>query len=480
MTQPEHGTPSPPGTTDAPHQGPADDPKALPAEPRRTRLLRIPLGNRRRNRRELRRLAAVLRTETVGGVLLVVAAIAALVLANSPLAQVYADVRDWHIGPASLGLHLTVGQWTADGMLVIFFFLAGLELKHEFVAGQLRDPRHAVVPVLAAVGGMVGPALVYLLINAGNPGAAAGWAIPTATDIAFALAVLAVVGRNLPSELRTFLLALAVVDDLLAIIIIAVFFTRDVRFVYLAASVVAIVVFAVVVRRCRRRIMIRRTLLTLAALAAWVLMLRSGVHATVAGVLMGFTVPVVGKAERARTMAVKNDASRGGARAAEGVQPEAMARRIDDFLRPISAGIAVPLFAFFAAGVTVGGLSGLGSALSNRVAVGVVGGLVIGKTIGILGTTLVVGRLVHSPLMKVLALPDWIGVAIVGGVGFTVSLLIGHLAFGGDAERVADAQVGVVAGSLVAALIAAAVLGWRSHHYAAVRAARSIPQPSTR
>lgn len=435
----------------------------------RRRTVGRTLGRRRRDRRERRRLAAVLRTETVGGALLVAAAVVALAVANSPLAHLYADIRDRKIGPASLGLDLSIGQWTADGMLAIFFFLAGLELKHEFVAGQLRERHRAVVPVLAAVGGMVAPALVYVVINIGNPGAGAGWAIPTATDIAFALAVLAVVGRNLPSELRTFLLALAVVDDLLAIIIIAVFFTHEVSFGFLVASLAVIATFALVVRRCRNRLALRRALLTVTALVAWALMLRSGVHATVAGVLMGFTVPVIGKKSAAARPNNRYDVSPGQSQPAAAVPTEAMARRIDDFLRPISAGIAVPLFAFFAAGVTVGGLSGLGAALSDRVALGVAGGLVIGKTVGILVTTLVVGRLVHSPLMESLALLDWIGVAVVGGVGFTVSLLIGHLAFVGDEARIADAQVGVVAGSLVAALVAAVVLGIRSRHYANVR-----------
>lgn len=433
---------------------------------------------RRRARREHRRLAAILRIETVGGGLLLAAAVLALALANSPARHLYVAVRDLHIGPASLGLDLTVGQWTADGLLAVFFFLAGLELKREFVAGNLRGARQAAVPVLAAVGGMVAPALVYLLVTAGDPAAGVGWAIPTATDIAFALAVLAVVGRNLPRDLRTFLLALAVADDLLAIVVIAVFFAHDLRVGALMASLAAVAAFAAVLRRCRRRIMLRRALLTLAAVAAWVAMLHSGVHATVAGVLLGFTVPVTFPVTVPASVSVAGPRRRrggGGApRAARraslpaGLLPLGpMAGRIDDALRPLSAGIAVPLFAFFAAGVAVGGPSGLVAAWGSPVTLGVVAGLVVGKPVGICVTALVVGRLVRSPLLRTLTLPDWLGVGVLGGVGFTVSLLIGHLAFATDPARMADAQVGVVTGSVLSALLAAAVLGTRSRHRAA-------------
>jgi NhaA family Na+:H+ antiporter len=451
-----------------------------------SRLLRPRPGSRRprragrRDRRERRRLAAILRTETVGGCLILGAAVLALALANSPAAELYDTVRDRRLGPASLGLNLTVGQWTADGLLAVFFFLAGLELKTEFVSGHLRSIREATVPVLAAVGGMVAPAIAYLLVTAGDPGARMGWAIPTATDIAFALAVLAVVGRNLPAELRTFLLALAVVDDLLAIVVIAVFFAHDLRLGYFAASLAAIAVFAIVLRRVRRRLVLRRALLTVAALAAWAFMLRSGVHATVAGVLMGFTVPVIAPRRRDSKRKSGYDVTPGSASAAGLLPVGPMARRIDDALRPLSAGIAVPLFAFFAAGVTVGGLSGLVTAWGQPVTLGVAAGLVVGKAIGICGTALVVGRLVRSPLLRALAVLDWIGVALVGGVGFTVSLLIGQLAFAGDATRAADAQIGVVTGSVLAAVLAAVVLGARNRHYATLNRQRASAQQRDR
>ena len=183
---------------------------------------------------EASRVTAVLRRETVGGALLLAATVVALVWANSPWAASYTALRDFTIGPHALHLDLTLGSWAADGLLAIFFFVAGLELKREFVAGDLRDPRRAALPVVAAVGGMAVPALLFVLVNLGaGAGALRGWAIPTATDIAFALAVLAVISTHLPAALRTFLLTLAVVDDLLAIIIIAVFYTRDLQPLFL-------------------------------------------------------------------------------------------------------------------------------------------------------------------------------------------------------------------------------------------------------
>ncbi len=196
---------------------------------------------------EARRVAEVLRKETVGGVLLLAGTVIALCWANSPWSAGYRAMLDWTVGPAALHLNLSLASWAADGLLAIFFFVAGLELKREFVAGDLRDPRRAAVPVAAVAGGVIVPAIVYTVVNLG--GAVRGWAIPTATDIAFALAVLAVIGRCLPSALRTFLLTLAVVDDLLAIVIIAVFYTAHLSVLPLLAALVPLGLFAVLVQR---------------------------------------------------------------------------------------------------------------------------------------------------------------------------------------------------------------------------------------
>jgi NhaA family Na+:H+ antiporter len=403
---------------------------------------------------EAERIAAVLRKETVGGALLLVATVIAMVWANSPLADSYAALRDLKVGPEALHLHLSLGTWAADGLLAVFFFVVGLELKREFVAGDLRDPRRAALPILAAAGGMVAPALVYVAVNLGTGGGALqGWAIPTATDIAFALAVLAVVGTHLPTALRTFLLTLAVVDDLFAITVIAVFYTTDLEPLPLLGALVPLALFTLAVQR---RIRSWWLLLPLAA-ATWTLVHASGVHATVAGVLLGFAVPVV------RSQAA------GGPDAGPG-----LAEHFEHRIRPISAGVAVPVFAFFAAGVTVGGFSGLADSLSDRVAVGILAGLVAGKAIGVFGTTFAVAKLTRADLDPDLRWLDVFGLALLAGIGFTVSLLIGELAFGAGSARVEHVKVAVLAGSVTASLLAVALLRVRNRAYRSMQEQESI------
>ncbi len=391
------------------------------------------------------RITDLLRQETVGGALLLAGTVIALVWANSPWSEHYDALRDYRIGPEALHLDLSLGTWAADGLLAIFFFVVGLELKREFVAGDLKDPRRAALPILAAAGGMVVPALVFVAVNlTTGDGALRGWAIPTATDIAFALAVLAVISTHLPTALRTFLLTLAVVDDLFAVTIIAIFYTSDLQLLPLLGALVPLGLFTLAVQR---RIRSWWLLLPL-AFAAWTLMHASGVHATVAGVLLGFAVPVL------RSQAA------GGPEAGPG-----LAEHFEHRVRPISAGFAVPVFAFFAAGVTVGGLSGLGEALTDRVALGIVAGLVIGKFLGILGTTYLVARFTRATLDDNLDWLDVAGLALLAGIGFTVSLLIGELAFGPDSVRDEHVKVGVLTGSLIAALLAGVVLRSRNQTY---------------
>ena len=391
------------------------------------------------------RIGDLLRQETVGGALLLAGTTIALVWANSPASDSYEALRDYHVGPAALHLDLSLGTWAADGLLAIFFFVVGLELKREFVAGDLREPRRAALPILAAVGGMVVPALIFLAVNATTgDGALNGWAIPTATDIAFALAVLAVISTHLPTGLRTFLLTLAVVDDLFAVTIIACFYTADLRLLPLLGSAVVIALFAVVVQRRIRSWWILVPL----ALVSWVLMHESGVHATVAGVLLGFTVPVV------RSQAA------GGPEAGPG-----LAEHLEHRVRPLSAGFAVPVFAFFAAGVTVGGLSGLVDSLTDRVALGIIAGLVIGKFVGVFGTTYLVARFTRASLDENLAWRDIAGIALLAGIGFTVSLLIGELAYGPESLRDEHVKIGVLTGSVLSAFLAAAVLRTRNRTY---------------
>jgi Na+:H+ antiporter, NhaA family len=372
---------------------------------------------------------ALLRSETVGGAVALAAAAVALVWANVDGAS-YADLRHTELGP------LTLEHWAADGALAIFFYVAGLELKRELLVGSLRRPADAAVPVVAAIAGVALPALVYVgvnLLGADGTGNLVGWAIPSATDIAFALAVLAVISTHLPTALRTFLLTLAVVDDLLAIVVIAIFYTEDLSLGFLALSLVPVALFGVLVQRQVRSPWL---LLPLAVLA-WALMHSSGVHATVAGVLLAFTVPV----------------------------DSGSAEHFEHRIRPLSAGVAVPVFAFFSAGVAVGGLSGLGAALTDSVAIGIAVGLVAGKVIGISLATWAVSRFTRAQLDESLGWPDVIGLALLGGIGFTVSLLITELAYGIGSERYDHAKVGILAGTLAAALLATVVLRLRNRRY---------------
>ncbi|PRX47298.1 sodium/proton antiporter (NhaA family) [Prauserella shujinwangii] len=394
---------------------------------------------RRSSWAEWTQVANILRQETVGGMLLLIGAVVALVWANSPWSESYTSLREFTIGPHALHLDLTISEWAADGLLAIFFFVVGLELKREFVAGDLRDPRRAAVPVVAALGGVIMPAAIYVAVNATNGDALRGWAIPTATDIAFAVAVLAVVGRCLPSALRMFLLTLAVVDDLVAILIIALFYTDDLAPVPLLLALLPLALFTLLVQR---RIRSWWLLLPL-ALVTWALVHASGVHATVAGVLLGFAVP-----------ALKREGEAHG-----------LAEHFEHRWRPVSAGVAVPIFALLAAGVTFGGLDGLTGALSERVSLGIIAGLVLGKAIGIFGATYLMGRFTRAELDSDLAWIDVLGIALLGGIGFTVSLLVGDLAFGAGTEQDEHVKMAVLSGSLLSALVATVILRIRNRTY---------------
>ncbi|MGW6735215.1 Na+/H+ antiporter NhaA [Streptomyces sp. NPDC055013] len=383
--------------------------------------------------------ADALRTETVGGVLLLVAAIAALVWVNVPaLHDSYESVSHFHLGPEALGLNLSIEHWAADGLLAIFFFVAGIELKRELVAGDLRDPKAAVLPVVAALCGMAVPALVYTLTNVTGAGSSAGWAVPTATDIAFALAVLAVIGTSLPSALRAFLLTLAVVDDLFAILIIAVFFTDRIDFAALGGAVVGLGVFWVLLRKGVRGWYVYVPL----ALVIWGLMYNSGIHATIAGVAMGLMLRCTRR---------------------EG-EEHSPGERIEHLVRPLSAGLAVPLFALFSAGVAVSG-GALGDVFVQPETLGVVLGLVVGKTIGIFGGTWLTARFTKASLSDDLEWADVFAVATLAGIGFTVSLLIGELAFEGDATLTDEVKAAVLLGSLIAATLATVLLKVRNAKY---------------
>ncbi|MFI1615398.1 Na+/H+ antiporter NhaA [Streptomyces lydicus] len=382
-------------------------------------------------------IADALRTETVGGVLLLVAAVAALIWANT-LGGSYAAVSGFHLGPASLGLDLSVQHWAGNGLLAIFFFVAGIELKRELVAGELRDPRAAALPVIAALCGMAMPAAVYFTVNTLGGGSLQGWAIPTATDIAFALAVLAVIGTSLPAALRAFLLTLAVVDDLFAILIIAIFFTSKISFLPLGLAVAGLALFYFLLRKGVRGWYVYVPL----ALVIWGLMENSGVHATIAGVAMGLML-------------------RCHRRDGEDRSP---GERIEHLVRPLSAGLAVPLFALFSAGVVISG-GALHDVFTRPETLGVVLGLVVGKALGIFGGTWLTARFTKAELNPDLKWPDVFALASLAGIGFTVSLLIDELAFADNLALAAEIKAAVLIGSLLAAVLAGTLLKIRNAKY---------------
>lgn len=384
-----------------------------------------------------RNMLDTLRGERMGGYLLLGGALLGLILANGPASDRFFEIANTYIpiGP----VELNVAHWASEGLLAVFFFVIGLELTREFQVGELRRFKTAVVPMAGAVGGMLAPALIYVGINAASTqGDASGWAIPTATDIAFAVTILGLAARGLPLAIRAFLLTLAVVDDLLAILIIAVFFSGGIQWWWLAAAAAGVVMFAVMTRTMMRPVLLRRTLMGAVAVATWVAMLNAGVHATLAGVALGLTVPAV---------------THGGS-GDDGA--ESLAERYERRWRPLSAGLAVPVFALFSAGVVVNPEL-LSSALRDPVAWGIFFGLVVGKPLGITAATWLLCRFTGATLARGVSWRAIVSVSLLGGIGFTVSLLIGSLAFA-DSHRVAEVVVAVLFASVVSAVMGTVAL----------------------
>ncbi|MFF7984042.1 Na+/H+ antiporter NhaA [Streptomyces sp. NPDC007901] len=386
---------------------------------------------------ERQAVARALRTETVGGLVLLAAAVVALAWANGPFPGSYERIRDLHFGIPALGLDLSVGHWTADGLLTVFFLVAGIELKRELVLGELRTPATAALPVIAALCGMAVPAALYAAAVGLGGGSLDGWAVPMATDIAFALAVLAVVSTHLPASLRAFLLTLAVVDDLGAILVIAVFFTTDLNPYALAGAFAGLIAFYVLQRA---RVSGWWCYLPL-GITIWVLTYNGGIHPTAAGVAMGLIL---------RT--TRDDG--------ETAPP---AERAEHLLRPVSAGMAVPLFALFAAGVSIS-VDALGEVFTSPEPLGVVVGLMLGKTLGIFGGTYLAARFTRARLNPDLAWADVFALAALAGIGFTVALLIGELAFP-QAALGEHVKAAVLLASLISALLAALLLRRRNLLY---------------
>ncbi len=394
----------------------------------------------------LSRLADTLRSDSVGGFLLIGAAVLALVWINSPLGEVYENLRAITFGPESLHLNLSLETWAADGLLAVFFFVVGNELKQEFVHGELRDPRRAMLPIVAAICGMVVPAAIYAAINLTSPDTLHGWGIPMATDIAFAIAILAVVGRGLPPALRTFLLTLAIVDDLGAVIVIAVFYTSDINFVALLVAAAGLAVFWYLQRgrglaaKLNASVVPNWLVYVPLALVIWFLVHESGVHATIAGVAMGLLM------RTHKLPGEHHDPSHG----------------VEQLLRPWSAGLALPIFAFFSAGVV---FDGVGEVLTDTAALGIIAGLILGKVIGIAGGSWLTTKVTKAELNPSLKWIDIVGMSQLAGIGFTVSLLISELTFADAPEHLAHAKTGVLVASLVATLLATVILGARARHY---------------
>ncbi|GEL23777.1 Na(+)/H(+) antiporter NhaA [Pseudonocardia sulfidoxydans NBRC 16205] len=390
--------------------------------------------------------ARYLRTETVGGMVLLGATAIALIWANSPWRDAYTALRDARFGPAALGLDLTVGQWATDGLLAVFFFVVGLELKRELVVGELSSTRRALLPVAAALGGMVVPAGLALLVGRGAPGMDQAWAIPVATDIAFALAVLALAGRSLPATARIFLLGLAVADDLGAIVVIAVVFSAGLHLVALLVAVACAFAYWFLQRRRVRAWWLYVPL----AVVMWAAVHEAGIHATIAGVVLGLLTRVK----------------------ADPDEDDAPAVRLEHRLQPWSAGLCVPVFALFAAGVPLGAQA-LRTVVTDPVPQAVVVGLLVGKVVGIFGVTALVMRLVPASRPPGLGRRDMLAVSMLGGVGFTVSLLIAELSLAALPATAEAAKAAILLASAAAALIAAAMLARRR------RVHRGAQPPST-
>lgn len=377
--------------------------------------------------------------EASGGIVLMAVAVLAILTANSPVASSYFSALHAYIGP------LSVQHWINDALMAVFFLLVGLEIKREMLDGQLSSWSRRLLPGAAAAGGMAVPALIYVAFNLGNPAALRGWAIPAATDIAFALGVLSLLGPKVPTSLKIFLAALAIIDDLGAVIVIALFYTADLNFVALAGAVLVIGALTVMSRSGVMRLWPYLIL----GIVLWVLVLRSGVHATLAGVILALTIPI--------------RLTPGNPEASPMVSP---LHQLEHALQKPVAFLIVPIFGFANAGVSFAGVTP--AVLVEPLTLGVAAGLVVGKLIGVLGT---VAILVKTGLADLPAAASWgqtLGVALLCGIGFTMSLFIGLLAFDDPAmqDRV---KFGILAGSLIAGLSGYIILRFTDRRKAVVR-----------
>lgn len=402
-----------------------------------------------------------LHIEAAGGILLVAAAIAALVWANSPWSASYDALWTTEL-TFDLGGHALsedLRHWVNDGLMTLFFFVIGVEIKHELVSGQLQTLRLAAIPAAGALGGMVVPALLFAVINAGGDGAA-GWGIPMATDVAFAIGVLALLGRRAPTELKVLLLGLAIVDDIGAIVVIAVFYADGIAWAWLAAAGIALGAVGLLNRLGVRFLPVY----VIVGAFVWLATFESGVHATIAGVALGLLTParpyLAGvDAERiADRLSGDLDVTPAEVRTTSFELREAVAttERLADHLHPWTSYLIVPLFALANAGVALSGET-IGDAATSPVTLGVVIGLVVGKVVGVAGAIALAVRFGIGQLPGAVTTRHIVGMAGLAGIGFTVSIFIAGLAF--DEPELADqAKIGVLAASVLAASVGAAVL----------------------
>jgi Na+:H+ antiporter, NhaA family len=418
-------------------------------------------------RRVVRPVQRFLHTETAAGGVLLLAAVVALVWANSPAAPAYEAFVEHHIR-LDLGFLVfdeSVGHWINDLLMAFFFFVAGLEIKRELVHGDLSDPRAAALPILAALGGMVVPALLYTSLNAGGPGSN-GWGVPMATDIAFAVGVLTLAGDRAPASLKVFLLTLAIVDDIGAIVVIAIFYTSSLQGAWLGAA--ALCVLAVV---ALQRLRVQSTIpYTVLAIALWVSVFESGVHATIAGVVLGLLTPaspasppeavtgtIAERVDHLRSLPAdgradeleQEELAHVAVLARQGVSP---LRVWQERLHPWTAFVVLPLFALANAGVPIGG--GVGEALRSPVSLGVILGLVVGKPIGVMLAAFIATKTGLAKLPRGVGYLELSGVGLLAGVGFTVAIFIAGLAFT-DEALVEQAKLGILLASATAG-----VVGW--------------------
>lgn len=363
-------------------------------------------------------------SESAGGLMLMAAALAAILVANSPLAPVYFEALHSVVGG------LSVEHWINDGLMAIFFLMVGLEIKREMLAGQLATWGQRALPGFAAAGGMILPALVYLTINWGNAETAKGWAIPAATDIAFALGVLSLLGKRVPLSLKIFLSALAILDDLGAVLIIAIFYSSGLSASMLLAALATVVVLAVMNRKGVRTLWPYLVL----GMLLWFFMLQSGVHATLAGVVLALCIPLGKPSESERSPLL----------------------RLEHRLTPWVAFAVVPIFGFANAGVSLSGITL--ENLVDPVPLGVALGLLLGKQVGIFIFASVAVRSGLARLPEGASWTQLYGVAALCGIGFTMSLFIGALAFPNSAHLVDEVKVGVLIGSIASALLGVVIL----------------------